>query len=770
LNLNKFWNETVIPNVSDNQHIIFLFRLQWIDNQFVTIGNLQRLNNNEKDYIFNYILDEVKDKSDYYKETAIKSIVFTYAIRDGKAIEKVLSTNIQYHNYHHHNLPITMDPLEYGDLLFQQDNSYAVQINDTDVAIIIVEDNLNKVKIYKKGRLRYEYTDKKLDSNTFSRLLNKKEWIFRNNKQILYQLRKSSKFIQPLISVDTLKNKFLTLDIETFIKDGKMISYIISIYDGNKVFSYYLTDFENHEIMLITAIKGIMIKEYDNYQVYIHNMSRFDAIFLLKILVNLGECKPIIHNDEIISITFMLNGYVVTFKDSLKILIKSLRDLGHSFNVDIQKSIFPYNFVNENNLDYIGPIPDFKYFDGISSLDYNCYIENYNIWNLKEESIRYCEIDCVSLYQIIVKFNELIFEKFKINIHKYPTLSSLAFAIYRTLFMINNSIPQLSGQIANDIRQGYTGGAVDMYIPIPPEGVKLYGYDVNSLYPYTMKEFDMPVGNPVLFKGDIRDGDLNAFGFFYYKIETPNNLEHPIIQTHVKTDSGIRTIAPLGSWYDILFSKEIDNAIKYGYKFEVLWGYKFERKNIFKDYVDTLYQLRLKYPKTDPLNYIAKLLMNSLYGRFGMIDLFPDITIFDNNKSYLNFINQHSDDIIDEIELGEKVLIKHRSDLKDQQNMLYGNLETHNTNIAIASAITAYARIHMSQFKNNDNFNLYYSDTDSIYTDKALPEFLVNNKILGMMKLEHIINKAIFLAPKVYYLETENGKVIYKVKGLSHDI
>jgi hypothetical protein len=28
-----------------------------------------------------------------------------------------------------------------------------------------------------------------------------------------------------------------------------------------------------------------------------------------------------------------------------------------------------------------------------------------------------------------------------------------------------NTIPQLSGKIANDIRQGYTGGAVDMYIP-----------------------------------------------------------------------------------------------------------------------------------------------------------------------------------------------------------------------------------------------------------------------------------------------------------------
>jgi hypothetical protein len=34
------------------------------------------------------------------------------------------------------------------------------------------------------------------------------------------------------------------------------------------------------------------------------------------------------------------------------------------------------------------------------------------------------------------------------------------------------------------------------------------------------------------------------------------------------------------------------------------------------------------------------------------------------------------------------------------------------------------------------------------------------------MKLENVIKKAIFLAPKVYYSETEEGKV----KGLKHDI
>jgi len=129
---------------------------------------------------------------------------------------------------------------------------------------------------------------------------------------------------------------------------------------------------------------------------------------------------------------------------------------------------------------------------------------------------------------------------------------------------------------------------------------------------------------------------------------------------------------------------------------------------------------RLKFDKTNPLNLIAKLLLNSLYGRFSMIDSFHDITIFDSKKSYLKFEKSNADDILNVIELGDKILIMHRSEEKDLQTMLYGNLENHNVCIAVASAITAYARIHMSQFKNNLDYNLYYFDTDSIYIDKPL--------------------------------------------------
>jgi hypothetical protein len=76
---------------------------------------------------------------------------------------------------------------------------------------------------------------------------------------------------------------------------------------------------------------------------------------------------------------------------------------------------------------------------------------------------------------------------FEINIHKYPTLSSLAFAIFRTHFLKENTIAQLSGKIAKEIRQGYTGGSVDVFIPESKPGVKIKCYDVNSLYPFIMK-------------------------------------------------------------------------------------------------------------------------------------------------------------------------------------------------------------------------------------------------------------------------------------------
>jgi DNA polymerase type B, organellar and viral len=131
--------------------------------------------------------------------------------------------------------------------------------------------------------------------------------------------------------------------------------------------------------MIIHAFKDLLVKNYENHKVYIHNLSNFDGIFLLKTLVKLSYCQPTIHKDRIISIQLNYGDYVIFLRDSQQLLIGSLRNLSKSFNVETLKGIFPYTFVNENNIDYIGEIPNIKFFDGVPSLDYNCYIENYDI-------------------------------------------------------------------------------------------------------------------------------------------------------------------------------------------------------------------------------------------------------------------------------------------------------------------------------------------------------------------------------------------------------
>uniref|UniRef100_A0A896YS35 DNA polymerase n=1 Tax=Coniophora puteana TaxID=80637 RepID=A0A896YS35_9AGAM len=72
----------------------------------------------------------------------------------------------------------------------------------------------------------------------------------------------------------------------------------------------------------------------------------------------------------------------------------------------------------------------------------------------------------------------------------------------------------------------------------------------------------------------------------------------------------------------------------------------------------------------------------------------------------------------------------------------------------------------MLLFKNNPKYNLYYTDTDSIFIDKPLSDNLVSEE-LGKMKLEYVLKDAVFLAPKVYAGMTDDGKFISKIKGFT---
>nr|QWO71389.1 DNA polymerase [Termitomyces sp. T123] len=779
------FKKNIIEYLDEKSTILIQFRIRDEDStQFRSISTIERINKNLygqlsdiykgfwelKDNEYNSLLSNPKMYLAYH----ILPSEINYKMKEPTGVKnlKVTSqiTNMKFKGY---TLPNTMDIYEWGEHLFEKDYSKATILKKKSKAVYDVEiknKNLNvRYLINSKVILSFsDYMEDKSNLSTFTRIIRV------NNKEIIYKFKEGKivfmskliefKYIKGIKKESDYKNKFITMDFETRVIDNQMSIYCCSLYDGKNITSFYLSEFNNKEEMLKEALKSLFLRKNRGYKIFLHNFSNFDIIFILNELVEVSHSLSFILNDNsfiFLNLKFS-EKYNLNFRDSFLLLPSSLRKLAKSFDVE-EKGIFPYKFLINNNvhLNYKGPVPNYKYFSDISLEKYNLYCKSFTNWDLKKETIKYCEQDVRSLYSVIDKFNLLIFRNHRINAINYPTLSSLAMAIFRSNFFNENSykIPKILGNVYFFIKEGYFGGAVDVYRPQLTEG-EIYRYDVNSLYPYVMSKFDMPVGNPKYFEGDIFNYEKDPFGFFEVEIETTKELKHPILPYKgSKKDFRFRTIAPLGKWKGVYFSEEIKNSKKFGYKFKVLRGYTFERKQIFKEYVEFFYNLKSNSSKADPIYTVSKLLLNSLYGKFGMSPYKNNHKIINKNEFY-KFFDIKDIEILSLIDLkNDNLFITYKKKVSKEDF-----LDSPNVNVAISAAITAYARIHMSKFKNNPNFELYYSDTDSIDINIPLPDMFVGNE-LGQMKLEHIFQKAVYLAPKVYGgIDTKNNEII-KIKG-----
>jgi hypothetical protein len=507
--------------------------------------------------------------------------------------------------------------------------------------------------------------------STFKRTIKKNTYYFEDGQLQLHTLEKSCRKITT-VNKSTYRSKdFITYDIETKTIDGLMIPYCVCLYDGSNHKVFYITDYdhlnltikEKSDLLLKDSITFLLKPQYSGYKVYAHNFSYFDGIFLMKFLTEVdGVVKPVIRDGKFIETKIFYNWkdskpdsnnnisneniykennnkaksckHHISFRDSLLLLPNKLSKLAKTFGVD-NKDLFPYKFVNLNTttFDYEGPIPSLQYYNVLDMGDddeerfktWKAYKARFNKntrkdikWNLKKETILYCKNDVKILWEM-----------------KSPTISSLAFKLFRSNYLqeLDNNkikIPAITGKIYSEIKKSYTGGAVDVY---KPYGENIKVYDVKSLYPSVMLNNPMPVGNPTYFEGNIlsnknywtnnnkeenNSNNEKPFGFFYVKVQTPKEMKEPILQVKRKINNLTRTIAPIGSWKGWYFSEELYNAEKYGYKFEFLKGYTFAKGFIFKDYVEKLYAIKESHPKGSPMNLNAKLLLNSLYGRFGM--------------------------------------------------------------------------------------------------------------------------------------------------------
>jgi hypothetical protein len=327
-------------------------------------------------------------KTEYYNETQIEQFIISYGFKDDKITDKnIIKSNLNYQIYNNNKLVISFNPLDFGKILsitdLENDKLYILQNKDNLVIKIISSENTNFIEIFKDGDRLIKFSDIKLSANSFIRILdNNNKYYFENNEQILFTKNIKTKFISKLPKSKNLTNNFITLDIETYVKDNILIPYCISIYDGKSINNFFITDYKDSGDMLLSALKSILIRKYNGYNIYIHNMAKFDIIFLFKYLIELGNVTPIIHNGRIISINLNYGKnleYRLQFKDSYLILLASLIKLTKGFITKKQKSIFPFLFVNENNLDYIGQVPEFKEFNNkINLTDYQNYKSNFN--------------------------------------------------------------------------------------------------------------------------------------------------------------------------------------------------------------------------------------------------------------------------------------------------------------------------------------------------------------------------------------------------------
>lgn len=472
-----------------------------------------------------------------------------------------------------------------------------------------------------------------------------------------------------------------------------------------------------------------------------HNFSKFDSFFLINSLSRKKkfEVKLVTRNRTIYKMLvedLSDKNVQLEFRDTYLLLSISLNKIGHIFCKEYKKIKFDHS---QNTLEI--------------------YTSNKFFRNKKKKVEVYCLNDSLVLKEGFEHFIEKIKSLLFVNPLVCLSLPSLAMKIFLKDFydLKKNPIENCTGNKETFIRKSYKGGTVDVFKPHMKKG---YHYDINSLYPYVMREFKYPVGKGAF----VRANEINFdtfFGFLEVIVYCPKSIKIPLLTKYDKLKG---LICPSGKWRDVYFSEELKVAKSFGYKFEIIRGVSYEKKKIFVDIITKLHDLRSEYAKNSPSNTIVKLLMNSLYGRFGMKTRLP-VTKIVSEKEYNEI--QAIYNVLDQTELNQKIvvvfinkpvvekldlLLKFNLITRDKYDVLKRDATTQFffTSIQIASAIASYARIIIHKYKSDLKNEIYYSDTDSIFCKYPVHKRYLSDTKLGFLKKCGVVKEAYFIAPKIY--------------------
>lgn len=293
-------------------------------------------------------------------------------------------------------------------------------------------------------------------------------------------------------------------------------------------------------------------------------------------------------------------------------------------------------------------------------------------------------------------------------------------------------------------RDAYYGGRVEPFFVAPFESpVDVFYGDINSMYPHAMLG-PMPTG-AMRRSLDIDGGRPNEVGFFHARVSIPSDCKVPPLPFRSK---GLGLLFPTGDFEGTWDHSELKLIERAGGRIiDITDGAWVAGSDDLADYVLTLYALR---DKTKP-GYnegraaIAKILLNSLYGKFG--------SAYDRESIW---INPTADEIAD----------KQLRDMCDRYRTLYlEDVFTYPDYLIpqIAAHITAVARANLWAYlwEASQGGMLYYCDTDSIISTHQYAWSFE----LGGMKLEKTARSGHFVAPKLYRFGDSESEEFVKAKG-----
>lgn len=322
------------------------------------------------------------------------------------------------------------------------------------------------------------------------------------------------------------------------------------------------------------------------------------------------------------------------------------------------------------------------------------------------------------------------------------TVASQAFRAYRYRFMTHEIVLHSDENPTRLEREGYSGGRVEAFRIGQCEVQNYYKLDVNSMYPYVMKNELYPY-RLAGYTENLSIEQLKRLLDNYYLIAevrvNSNECFYPLKYQH-------KLIFPAGTTQTVLHSPEIAYALAHVEILEIYRIALYDLADLFSGYVDFFYGMKLQAELDgNPLRRAqAKLFLNSLYGKFGQREIITKIVENTGEAEYKRLTGYSQS-------LGCNVEVNY---IGSQIQLSYHGGESTYSFPAIAGAVTAYARMYLYKLMKIAGLeNVYYIDTDSIICNQTgynRLSSLLDDKELGLLKLEGTASQLIINGAKDY--------------------